>query len=161
MGSNLEWVQIFAEKLKKIQVRSDAHISVSRWCSFTGPSAAGSPVMFETLVERAFGIDTLITRGHRQQCLTLSMREGFSCETLVARGSAAPVCFHVFGKTCRACPWFERAGLGFRILLTKLTALCFVLTARFGKHTEGLGVLGTRPMGLVGQACCLCVHFCH
>ena len=105
--------------------------------------------------------DTLITRGHRQQCLTLSMREGFSCETLVARGSVAPVFFQVFGKTCRACPCFERAGLGFRILLTKLTAFCFVLTACLGKHREGLGVLGTRPVRLVGQACCVCVHFCH
>ena len=148
MGSNLECVQIFAEKLKRVQVRSDAHTSVSRWCSSTGPSAAGSPVTFETLVERAFGIDTLVTRGHRQQCLTLSMREGFSCETLVARGFAAPVCIHVFGSTCRTCPCFERAGLGFCILLTTLTAFCFV-TACYGKHMESMGVLGTRPVGLV------------
>ena len=43
------------------------------------------------------------------------------------RGHPAPVLSFVFGSTCRACPCFERAGLGFCILLTNLTAFCFRL----------------------------------
>ena len=93
------WIDHETVYLQKmiVQVRSDAHISVSRWCSFIGPSAAGLPVTFKTLVKRALRTDTLITRGrkrfetlsmrgHKQQCFTLSTREGHSCETLDARG---------------------------------------------------------------------------